>query len=326
MSLVSLRFICLTHPPCLHSAFEMLLCVFVTLTCAGVCVCIWWTHCCSLHLTLYGVCEHNDAHCIDFFSCHFIIMSPLFLFALSPAFSLLSCFSYLPPLSSVFLIPSPWSIFMPHCAHACYLSPFSFFLFDLNFLISSHLRHSAWFRFAPPSLFSLTVAIASLFCSSVYVFFFSHMPFQFFLITNSAVSLILCYFLSSTFSNLSLFVSCSLSGVHSIFALAWRSRTTQPATFPTSSMWSPDFFLDQSQLSISRLWSSTSKTNQTGKKTCFIPSHSWETPTSSDSKFPHSPNDFSQLPGIWPTVSITGTSSPGSSHLCSRSSTEPLTL
>lgn len=230
MSLVFLRFICLTHPPCLRSAFEMPPCVFVTLTCAGVCARLMDTPLLPTSL-LYGACKHNDAHCIDFLVPFYNYVSPLFIHALSPAFSLLSCLSYLPPLSSVFLIPSPWSIFMPHCARACYLGPFSFFPVWsqlLNFL--SHLRHSAWFRFAPPSLPLLRWLSLCLFL--LFVLFFSLLPFLIvptslyngFHTPQTPFSVIFFHelLLKSLLSSVFL---CSLSGVHTIFTIAWRSRT-----------------------------------------------------------------------------------------------------
>lgn len=94
----------------------------------------------------------STRRCIDFVVPFYNYVSSLFIHppppSLSPSFSLLSCLSYLPPLfyfsNSVPLIHFYGSL----CP--CLLSrPFLsfFFLFDLNFLISS-----AQFHFAPSPL------------------------------------------------------------------------------------------------------------------------------------------------------------------------------
>lgn len=63
-----------------------------------------------------------------FTMCHFIIAPACFWFAPSLSLSLFSSrFSYLAALT--FLIPSPWSVFMPHCAQACYLEPPYLFIY-----------------------------------------------------------------------------------------------------------------------------------------------------------------------------------------------------
>lgn len=142
MSLVSLRFICLTHPPCLHSESEMLLCVCacvcVTLTCGGVYA--FDGHTAALHLSLYGACKHNDAHRIDFLVPFYNYVSSLFIHP-PPLLSLFLSFilSLLSPPSLFYFSNSIPLIHFYASLCPCLLSrPFLFFsLFDLNFLISS---------------------------------------------------------------------------------------------------------------------------------------------------------------------------------------------
>ena len=140
MSVVSLSFMCLIHPCCLQSAFEVLVCpLCATLTCAGVCKRLMDTLLLfSLSLYLWSACKHRDALCIDFlFSCHFIIVFFFYLSTTTPHLFLFYPVSLISFLTYILISPSPTIHFYASLC-PCWLSwpiPIFFPLFHLNFLI-----------------------------------------------------------------------------------------------------------------------------------------------------------------------------------------------
>lgn len=155
-------------------------CVCDTDMCAAaaavLCVhaCVFDGHTAALHLPLYGACKHNDAHCIDFLVPFYNYVSPLFIHPLSPAFSLSLIPSLLsPPSLSCFSNSIPVIHFYASLCPCLLSRTFLFFFPVFNFL--SHLRHSAWFRFAPPA-FALMIVIVSF---SIFLLFRFHLMFLF---------------------------------------------------------------------------------------------------------------------------------------------------
>lgn len=283
------------------------------------------------------------------FSCHFIIVSSLFIPPSSLSFSLLSCLSYLPPLSSIFLIPPP-DPFLCLTVPMLVISALSLFFPVwsqlLNFL--SHLRHSTRV-FALPPHSSCDGRHHFSFCSSVFFLFFSFLPFMIFLLERERCCFSLydshpppqpsvCSFFYECFPIFSVFVFFrSLSGVHSIFAVAWWRRTNQsqtdrrsaalptytqaslyvilrPPPGPITALHVTPFGL-RPRLLLWLIWK---------KPHAFLPSHSWKVPTCSDLPCPRSPNNSSHLLGNWPILSISCIPSPVMSDLCSQTSYTPL--
>lgn len=207
----------------------------------------------------------------------------------------------------------------------------------LNFL--SHLRHSARFRFAPHyPLFlwwsSLFLFLPSYFSSVLFLIFVN-----LFLFPSGALSHPPTLFFSHLLFLKSFFVFCfcllqplwsALHLHHSLtekdYPVTKRRRRPPPCQHP------PNMILrllrgTMTALCLTPLLSAlVFSKDESGKNSGLLPSNSWEAPTSSDLLFPHSPNNSSQLPGIWPILSITDVPSPDIYDLCSQASTRSLTL
>lgn len=173
---------------------------------------------------------------------------------------------------------------MPYCAHACYLSPFCFFssLFDLNFLISSLIYVTLLgFVLNPSPGSSRDVPHRFCFCSSVFILFFSFLPFLIFLNLISAGTVFSEDFFSHKLFPMFFFflIFCSLSGVHSVFTIDWWRRASQPQKDADTHRLVDThlhFFLDLSQLSISSVSDLYFSKDRSGWKPCLRPSHSCE--------------------------------------------------
>lgn len=163
MSLVSLHFICLTHPPCLHSAFEVFVCVWERQRHYHVLVCTCLMDTLLLSTSLCTAPASTMMPTALIFSCHFIIMSPLFIRPpprslsrfLSFILSLLSrasLFYFSNSTNPTTTTTTPLDPFLCLTVPMLVISALSIFFLSvwsqlLNFL--SHLRHFAWFRFEP---------------------------------------------------------------------------------------------------------------------------------------------------------------------------------